>query len=64
MKQTTNYELKARPGYATPVKDSVVTWNTIEKENTQIREIYFCCSMRQCTGVYVDSISGTGGSPN
>jgi hypothetical protein len=59
MNQSTNSELKTMPRYTT-MKDSVVTENATNKENTQIREINFCLvPCEQCTGIYVDSINGT-----
>jgi hypothetical protein len=54
-------ELKAMPVYASPVNDNIIIkGSTTKKENPHVREINSCLvPCEQCTGTYVDSISGT-----
>jgi hypothetical protein len=55
--QATNSELKATAVDATLAGDRVEAY---KRENIQIREVYSCLtSCSQCSGVYIDSISGT-----
>jgi hypothetical protein len=59
MNQTTNLEQKTMPRHAA-VKDSILTQNATKKENPHVHEINSCLvPCEQCTGIYVDSISGT-----
>jgi hypothetical protein len=53
--QTTNSEQKGRPSYTTTANDSVAN-----EHRTQMLEVNLCLvPCCQCTGTYVDSISGT-----
>ena len=58
--RTINSEHSSTSRYPRLEKNSVTTKNISKEDNKQISEIFFClvpCS--ECTGVYVDSITGT-----